>query len=70
LPNLELNTIRNLPNDVLVNKLAGWAPGTADRIKFEWVLWERKNEWTAHRAWLSLAVSLGSLVVAVFALLR
>ena len=70
MPNSELESLRKLPNDELVKWLAGWQPGTSERIKAEWVLWERQNEWTAYRAWLSLMISLLSLAVAAFALLR
>ena len=69
-PNFELATLRKLPNDVLIDKMAGWEKDHKDRIRCEWVMYERKNEWTAYRAWASLFISLLALLIATMALFR
>jgi len=70
IPDYKLETLRKLPNDVLARMAAGRKPGSVDRIRAEWVLLERQNEWAGFRSWASLVISLISLVVAGYAALR
>lgn len=67
LPNHDAKTLRRLPYDELFTYISGWKEGSKNHIKGRAELERRQNIWSAYRSWLSIIISILSVVVAIAA---